>query len=73
MEAGWVGESAPEAAAPAVNAPVLENKVAAAPSLTSEADVMGPLAIGAAALLGGLSLLFFGTRGVIRRRGSLES
>ncbi|MGS0683832.1 hypothetical protein ACVBEQ_01545 [Nakamurella sp. GG22] len=33
-------------------------------------SVAGPIAIGAAALLAGLTLLFFGTRGVIRRKGS---
>ena len=34
------------------------------------ASIAGPIAIGAAALLAGLALLFFGTRGVIRRKGS---
>jgi len=34
------------------------------------ASVAGPIAIGAAALFAGLAMLFFGTRGVIRRKGS---
>lgn len=34
------------------------------------ASVAGPIAIGAAALLAGLAMLFFGTRGVIRRKSS---
>ena len=34
------------------------------------ASIAGPIAIGAAALLAGLALLFFGTRGVIRRKHS---
>ena len=34
------------------------------------ASVAGPIAIGAAALIAGLAMLFFGTRGVIRRKSS---
>ena len=34
------------------------------------ASVAGPIAIGAAALFAGLAMLFFGTRGVIRRKSS---
>jgi hypothetical protein len=37
------------------------------------ASVAGPLAIGIAALLAGLALLFFGTRGVIRRKSAGSS
>ena len=33
-------------------------------------SIAGPIAIGAAALLAGLALLFFGTRGVIRRKST---
>jgi hypothetical protein len=32
--------------------------------------VAGPIAIGLGALLAGLALLFFGTRGVIRHKGA---
>ena len=44
------------------------------PALASTgASIVGPIAIGAAALLAGLALLFFGTRGAIRRRSERVS
>lgn len=68
LSAAGVADAAP---LPAVG-PNLENLAttstteAAVPAPT--ASVVGPIVIGAGVLLGGLSLLFFGTRGVIRRK-----
>lgn len=55
-----------------------QNVVAVAPNgsylASTGASIAGPIAIGGAALVAGLGLLFFGTRGAIRRKGGhLES
>ncbi|MBM9477781.1 hypothetical protein JL107_15120 [Nakamurella flavida] len=50
-----------------------KNVIAVAPNgsylASTGASIAGPIAIGGAALVAGLGLLFFGTRGAIRRKG----
>jgi hypothetical protein len=80
IKIGTGGEGAPTTAPTSEDSPLAALKASKDDTNTANdalaytgASVAGPLAIGLAALLLGLGLLFFGTRGVIRRKSAASA